>query len=78
MSDSTLPTTPGDLAHPTQLSLLPTPEVPLQFRLDAATCERGRRHVAEIQRLLEERRAAREAAARSSRTPRVSRRGRAA
>ncbi|TVR26168.1 MAG: hypothetical protein EA389_06855 [Ilumatobacter sp.] len=44
-----------------QLSLLPTPEVPLQFRLDAATRRRGLRHVAEIRRMLAEREAARTA-----------------
>jgi hypothetical protein len=50
---------------PTQLSLLGTPDVPLQFRLDAATCQRGRRHIAEIRQMLEERRRAREAEQRS-------------
>jgi hypothetical protein len=45
-----------------QLSLLPTPEVPLQFRLDAETRRRGLRHVAEIRRMLAERQAARTAA----------------
>jgi hypothetical protein len=43
-----------------QLSLLPAAEVPLQFRLDAATRRRGLRHVAEIRQLLAERQAARE------------------
>lgn len=35
-----------------QLSLLPAPEVPLQFRLDEATRRRGMRHIAEIRRQL--------------------------
>jgi hypothetical protein len=43
-----------------QLSLLPAADVPLQFRLDAATRRRGLRHVAEIRQLLAERQAARE------------------
>jgi hypothetical protein len=43
-----------------QLSLLPTADVPLQFRLDAATRRRGLRHVAEIRQLLADRQAARE------------------
>jgi hypothetical protein len=43
-----------------QLSLLPAAEVPLQFRLDAATRRRGLRHVAQIRQLLAERQAARE------------------
>lgn len=42
-----------------QLTLLPTPEVPLQFRLDEATRRRGLRHVAEIRLQLEQRRAER-------------------
>ncbi len=44
-----------------QLSLLPAPEVPLQFRLDAETRRRGLRHVAEIRRMLTERQAAKDA-----------------
>jgi hypothetical protein len=43
---------------PTQLTLLPPPSVPVQFRLDRATRERGLRHIAEIRQLLAERRAA--------------------
>ena len=31
-----------------QLTLLPAPEVPVQFRLDEATRRRGLRHLAEI------------------------------
>jgi hypothetical protein len=61
---------------PTQLSLLGTPDVPVQFRLDAATCQRGRRHIAEIRQMLEERRRAREAEQRSD--SRVQLRNRAA
>jgi hypothetical protein len=45
--------------RPKQLTLLPTPEVPLQFRLDDATRRRGLRHVAEIRLQLEQRRAER-------------------
>ena len=56
---------------PSQLSLLPTAEVPVQFRLDAATRQRGKRHVAEIRQMLEERRRAREAQQRSTRRPQL-------
>ena len=42
-----------------QLTLLPTPEVPLQFRLDEATRRRGMRHIAEIRLHLAARQAAR-------------------
>lgn len=45
--------------RPTQLTLLPSPDVPVQFRLDADTRRRGMAHVAEIRRLLAERRAER-------------------
>jgi hypothetical protein len=49
---------------PRQLTLLPDPvlapsDAPLQFRLDADTRQRGLRHVAEIRRQLDERRAGR-------------------
>jgi hypothetical protein len=44
---------------PQQLTLLPSSDVPLRFRLDAETRRRGLRHVAEIRRQLEERQAAR-------------------
>ncbi len=54
MEDHAMP----DDTIPTQLTLLPPPSVPVQFRLDRATCERGLRHVAEIRQLLAERRAA--------------------
>jgi hypothetical protein len=53
-----------------QLSLLPTPEVPLQFRLDAETRRRGLRHVAEIRRMLDERQAAKSAEQQRPFTPR--------
>jgi hypothetical protein len=33
---------------PEQLALLPTPELPLQFRLDQRTRERGLAHIAAI------------------------------
>jgi hypothetical protein len=45
-----------------QLTLLPAPDVPVQFRLDEATRRRGLRHVAEIRRQLAARQAARIAA----------------
>jgi hypothetical protein len=44
---------------PQQLTLLPSSNVPVQFRLDADTRRRGQRHVAEIRRMLAERQAAR-------------------
>jgi hypothetical protein len=40
------------LAQPEQLSLLRTSDLPVQFRLDRRTRERGLEHVAEIRRLL--------------------------
>jgi len=42
-----------------QLTLLPAPDVPVQFRLDEATRRRGLRHIAEIRLQLAEREAAR-------------------
>ena len=42
-----------------QLTLLPAPDVPLQFRLDEATRRRGMRHIAEIRLQLAARQAAR-------------------
>jgi hypothetical protein len=42
-----------------QLTLLPAPDVPVQFRLDEATRRRGLRHVAEIRQQLAARQAAR-------------------
>ena len=42
-----------------QLTLLPAPEVPVQFRLDEATRRRGLRHIAEIRLQLATRQAAR-------------------
>jgi hypothetical protein len=33
---------------PQQLTLLPSPDVPVQFRLDAETRRRGLKHIAEI------------------------------
>lgn len=44
---------------PQQLTLLPSSDVPLRFRLDAETRRRGMRHVAEIRRQLAERQATR-------------------
>jgi hypothetical protein len=41
--------------EPEQLSLLPAPAAPLQFRLDEATRQRGLRHIAEIRARLEHR-----------------------
>ena len=51
--------------QPEQLSLLTPSEMPLQFRLDRHTRERGLTHIAEIRRLL---------AARSGRQPWVAER----
>lgn len=48
-----------DINTPRQLSLLPSPAVPVQFRLDADTRRRGLRHVAEIRQQLAARQAAR-------------------
>lgn len=48
---------------PQQLTLLPSSNVPVQFRLDADTRRRGQRHIAEIRRMLADRQAAREAQA---------------
>jgi hypothetical protein len=42
-----------------QLTLLPAPDVPLQFRIDEATRRRGLRHIAEIRLRLAARQAAR-------------------
>jgi hypothetical protein len=42
-----------------QLTLLPAPDVPLQFLLDEATRRRGIRHIAEIRLQLAARQAAR-------------------
>ena len=39
--------------EPEQLSLLPAPPSPLQFRLDEDTRRRGLRHIAEIRAQLE-------------------------
>jgi hypothetical protein len=44
-----------------QLTLLPAPDVPLQFRLDEATRRRGLRHLAEIRRQMAARQADRAA-----------------
>jgi hypothetical protein len=44
---------------PQQLSLLPPADVPVQFRIDEATRQRGMRHIAEIRALLAARQAAR-------------------
>lgn len=44
---------------PQQLTLLPSSDVPLRFRLDAETRRRGIRHIAEIRQQLAERQAAR-------------------
>lgn len=49
----------NDTNAPRQLTLLPTPAVPVQFRLDADTRRRGMRHVAEIRQQLAARQAAR-------------------
>jgi hypothetical protein len=44
---------------PQQLTLLPSPDVPVQFRLDAETRRRGLQHIAEIRLQLAARQAAR-------------------
>ncbi len=49
--------TEHDLPH--QLTLLPSSDVPVRFRLDAETRRRGIEHIAEIRRHLAERQAAR-------------------
>lgn len=49
-----------DRAGGEQLSLLPSSELPVQFRLDEATRRRGLRHVAEIRQMLAERQATRD------------------
>jgi hypothetical protein len=46
------PTTAGT-ARPEQLSLLRSSELPVQFRLDRRTRERGLEHVAAIRRMLQ-------------------------
>lgn len=61
-----------------QLSLLPSAEVPLQFRLDRATRRLGTKQVAEIKRLLAERQLARRAGSAAHAEQRVPLRGRAA
>jgi hypothetical protein len=48
-----------DTRVPRQLSLLPSSEVPVQFRLDAETRQRGLRHIAEIRQQIAARQAAR-------------------
>ena len=62
-----------DTHTPRQLSLLPSPEVPVQFRLDADTRRRGLRHVAELREQMAARQAARrhaeQVATRSARRP---------
>jgi hypothetical protein len=45
---------------PQQLTLLPSSDVPVQFRLDADTRRRGMQHVNEIRRHLAERQAAKQ------------------
>jgi len=46
---------------PQQLTLLPSSDLPVQFRLDADTRRRGIQHVIEIRRLLAQRQAAKQA-----------------
>jgi len=46
-------TTTNTKAASEQLTLLPPTDVPVQFRLDAATRQRGLRHIAEIRARLE-------------------------
>jgi hypothetical protein len=49
---ATAPTADHTADHTGQLRLLDTSDLPLQFRLDKATRERGLAHVAELRRLL--------------------------
>lgn len=49
---------------PQQLTLLPSSDLPIRFRLDAETRRRGIRHIAEIRRQLAEREAQRSMAER--------------
>lgn len=49
---------------PQQLTLLPSSDVPIRFKLDADTRRRGIQHIAEIRRQLAERQAARATAER--------------
>lgn len=42
---------------PQQLTILPSSNVPVQFRLDTDTRRRGQRHIAEIRRMLADRQA---------------------
>lgn len=44
---------------PQQLTLLPSSDVPIRFKLDADTRRRGIQHIAEIRRQIAERQAAR-------------------
>lgn len=70
--DSNRPhTTPGEQPEQPaeQLSLLPTPDVPLRFRLDNETRRRGLRHIAQLREVLAERQAAHEAAEQRHRLP---------
>ncbi|MFT5435315.1 MAG: hypothetical protein ACI9OJ_006032 [Myxococcota bacterium] len=45
--------------NPTQLTLLPSSDVPVRFRLDTETRRRGSRHIAEIRHQLAERQSSR-------------------
>lgn len=51
----------NDNDTPQQLTLLPSSDAPVQFRLDADTRRRGLQHVAELRQLLAQRQAARAA-----------------
>jgi hypothetical protein len=55
MTTTTTTTSTTSTSAPEQLTLvdLPAADVPVQFRLDAATRRRGLRHVAEIRARLE-------------------------
>lgn len=46
---------------PQQLSLLPSSDLPVQFRLDAGTRQRGLQHIAQIRQQLAARQAAKAA-----------------
>ena len=65
-------------AQPEQLSLLRSSELPVQFRLDRRTRERGLEHIAEIRRMLQAKLPADRIAATTATTATVVRRDEAA
>jgi hypothetical protein len=61
----TVPTVPATPAAHEQLALLSPPELPIQFRLDQRTRERGLAHIAALRAQLAARAAARNTASSS-------------